>query len=116
MREVRVLLAITPPFLADLVRAVLATRLEEAGYALTIVDERDANAQRRRDPPPAPDVVIIGPLSAVAPADTPHSRLLRLSPTLEYIHSPGDAGPAPLTADELGARVLEIVRENARKI
>jgi hypothetical protein len=118
VREVRLVLKVMPRFLADLVRAVLAGRLAAAGYALTIVDEPDASTQARRDSSgaPAPDVVIIGALSAGADASTPSSRLLRLSSTLDYIMGPDDAPAAPLTPDELTARVLGIVREIERGV
>ena len=115
MREIRLVLVLTPRFLADLIRHVVAVRLRAAGYRLVVVaelgDRDDLAAQLAALDP---DVVILGPGSAAAAfaglAGFPAARVVRLSPTLAELAGPGDEEVAVLTPDSLAARVIAAAR------
>jgi hypothetical protein len=123
VRELRVVLVRVPPFLADLIRHVIAARFERRragrfagqpaaerlGITVSIVseisDDADMGALINRA---APHVVILGTAAAApVPGDV---RVLTLSPDLSRIYGPGPGDSAALTPDVLADRLHDIAR------
>lgn len=108
MPEVRVVLVGLPPFLADLIRRVVAAR---AGVARFIVVEVGEPGDRPDVLPPC--IVILGPAVAapwVGPPLPPGARVMSLSPDLARLLGPGPGDSAPLTPDVLAERLSDIAR------
>jgi hypothetical protein len=106
--EVRVALVAVPPFLADLIRRVVATR---AGTARLIIEEIGDSGESPSGLPPA--IVILGPAAAapwVGPPLPPAARVLSLSPDLTRLLGPGQGDSAPLTPDVLAERLSDIAQ------
>ncbi len=108
MPEHRTVLVIAPPLLADLIRHVLIGRV--GGSVLVEIAEPADASERLRELDP--DVVIIGPVSAVWPlaaAAVAHARVLSLSPDLSHILGPDADDIAPFTPDALADRLRDIL-------
>jgi hypothetical protein len=127
VRELRVVLVRVPPFLADLIRHVIAPRFEQRrleqcggrpmaeplGAALSIVSEiSDTPDIRELIERMAPHVVILGSAAAVslgAEAPLPSDvRVLTLSRDLTRVYGPGQGDSATFTPDVLADRLLDI--------
>src|SRR5271167_2410720 len=88
MPELRTVLVIAPPLLADLIRRVLTNRCS-VSVLVGIAEPADASKRLHEL---QPDVVIIGPASAPSPlppaAAAPQARVLTISPDLSHILGP----------------------------
>jgi hypothetical protein len=109
MPELRTVLVIAAPLLADLVRRVLTGRVS-ASVIVEIASPADASERLRELDP---DVVIIGPVSAARPlaaaAAAAHARVLSLSSDLSHILGPDADDIAPFTPDALANRLRDIL-------
>jgi hypothetical protein len=111
--QLRSVLVMVPPLLADLIRQVVASRAENLGVALSIVaefdDSRDIDARLDLL---APDLVIFGTAvaaSSIAPAAaTPERRLLTLSSDLACVLGPNEGDIVLLTPDSLAHLLRDI--------
>lgn len=129
MRELRVVLVRVPPFLADLIRHVVAPRFERwrfeqrggpplaqpSAVNLSIISEiSDTPDIGELVGRIAPHVLILGTAAAVslrgAPSLPAEVRVLTLSPDLTRIYGPGQGDSATLTPDALADRLHEIAR------
>ena len=107
MPELRTVLVIAPPLLADLIRRALSDRVEKS-IRIEVAAPAEAS-ERLLDVDP--DVVIAGPLSASSPsvAGPPRARVLSLSADLDLILGPNMDDVAPFTPDALAARLRDIL-------
>ena len=109
MPELRTVLVIAPPLLADLIRRVLSVRVS-VSVLVEIAEPGDASERLRKLDP---DVVIIGSTSAAWPpaavAAAPHARVLSLSPDLSHILGPDADDVVPFTPDALANRLRDIL-------
>jgi hypothetical protein len=113
--QLRAVLVMVPPLLADLIRQVVASRAENLGVALSIIgefdDSRDIDARLDLL---APDLVIFGTevaASSAAPAAAaPERRLLTLSSDLAWVLGPNEGDVVPLTPDSLAHLLGDILQ------
>ena len=114
--EIRAVLGMVPPLLADMIRQVVAARAANLGAALHIVAEIDdfTNIGARLDAH-RPHLMILGPCAtALTPSIRAQIylrtelRVLTLSSDLAQVLGPNVADCAPLTPDSLAQLVLEI--------
>jgi hypothetical protein len=113
LRELRAVLALVPPFLADLVRQVVVARAAKLGLVLHLVVQSDDSGDLRETISRfRPDVVILGPAAETAHAALLSSKLrvLTLSPDLALLEGPGLNDSAPLTPEILAQRLFELSR------
>jgi hypothetical protein len=110
--ELRTVLIMVPPLLADLLRRAASFRAENTGVALSIIaDLDDPHDLDERLALLMPDLLIFGPAAA---ARAPHTRLppgtrkLTLSPDLAQILGPADGETAALTPEILAERLRRI--------
>jgi hypothetical protein len=109
VRELRAVLLRVPPLLADLIRRVVFSRLEQAGIRLSIIAEfPDIDDIGDRLSTLAPDIVIEREAAGGASpyGSLPSSaRVVTLSEDLSHIRSYGEDATA-LTPDSLAAALL----------
>jgi hypothetical protein len=105
-----------PPLLADLVRRVAATRLEQAGIKLSIVAEVGDLAEPSARGAHTPDLVIIGQAAGRALPKSPlpgSAAVLALSDDLSRLFGPSPDDVAPLTPETLAAALLAVAGEQS---
>jgi hypothetical protein len=109
MPELRTVLVIAPPLLADLIRRVLTDRVT-VSILPEIADPTDIGGRLREL---APDIVIVGPVGAasslVAESAPSHTRVLFLSADLTHILGPNPGDIAPFAPETLAARLRDIL-------
>jgi hypothetical protein len=107
--ELRTVLVVAPPLLADLIRRALTERVA-ISILPEITDLADI-ADRLREL--SPDIAIIGPAGVVPSMDaasaSSRTRVLSLSADLTVILGPKPGDIAPFTPATLAARVREIL-------
>ena len=110
MRELRAVFVMNSPLLADMISRVVAPRLEDAGIRLTIDivgDEvtSDGLLQRLR----SSDVLLLSE-SGTRTADLTAlpAAVLTVSDDLSLLYGPAPSDVAPLTSEELAARLITI--------
>jgi hypothetical protein len=111
LRELRAVLALVPPFLADLVRQAVVARAAQIGLVLHLVVQSDDSGDLQETIGRfRPDVVILGPAAETAYAAVLSSKLrvLTLSPDLALLEGPGLNDSAPLTPEILAQRLYEL--------
>jgi hypothetical protein len=106
--ELRVVLFMIPPLLAELIQRVVAPRLEAAGAHLSIVAALQQSADiaaRLNDLAPH---AIIATQDGARLLPSGQTRLLTLSVDLRRIFGPKPEDVALLTAESLSGRLLEV--------
>ena len=128
MPELRIILVMVTPLLADLIRHVVTARFQERGlearvraapgvsrdaYAIT-AEVCDIEHLRARVAVVDPHVIILGAAAAAALGpdlvQAPGVRVLSLSADLAQIRGPADAEVNPLTPDRVADLLLAIAQ------
>jgi hypothetical protein len=116
VKEFRAVLVMVPPLLADLIRHVVASRVEASVFALSIVEEiSDPTDIGPRLRALDPDIVIVGPAGAALLIDAaaivpPRARVLTLSADLARILGPGKGESVAFTPEVLAGSLRNILR------
>jgi hypothetical protein len=115
--ELRTVLVIAPPLLADVIRSVVSTRFTQHGDELSVVTATsDFTALAGRLLAIDPAVVVIWPAGTaaqlLASSILPRTPVLTLSANLRVISGPGSTGMAILTPDSLAARLRDALRRS----
>ncbi len=116
MRELKTVLVMVSPLLADLIRYVAESRIKQPHARLSIIAQISDLAHLPRElRDMKPDLVIFGPASEAAQraaaSMTARFRVLTLSANLSSVSGPGAEDIDSLTLDTLTRRLRDILQE-----